>query len=106
LRTGLVLTDPLDPLGEIGNSVRKARTPKGDAGSFFFDNPCQNTIGSGGVEVGSSSVDGEPVLRKPAGPVWPYGLVFDLLLGIAAVLITIRRLRTPTRVLPKGVRVA
>ena len=26
--------------------------------------------------------------------------------GIAAVLITIRRLRTPTRVLPKGVRVA
>jgi ABC-2 type transport system permease protein len=106
LRTGLVLSDPLDPLGEIGNSVRKARTPKSDAGSFFFDNPCQNTAGLGRVEIGSSSVNGQPVLRKPAGPVWPYGLAFDLLLGIGAVLITIRRLRTPTRALPKGVRVA
>jgi ABC-2 type transport system permease protein len=106
LRTGQVLSDPLDPLGEIGNSVRKARTPKGDAGSILFDNPCGNTIGSGVGENGASSPDGQASVLKPAGPVWPYGLVFDLLLGIGAVLITIRRLRTPTRVLPKGVRVA
>jgi hypothetical protein len=39
-------------------------------------------------------------------PVWPWGLGFDVLLGAGAVAITIRRLRTPSRRLPRGVRVA
>jgi ABC-type transport system involved in multi-copper enzyme maturation permease subunit len=39
-------------------------------------------------------------------PVWPYGLGADLLLGAAAVWITIRRLRAPVSTVPKGVRIA
>ena len=50
-------------------------------------------------------------LRSPPGssshrPVWPYGLAFDVLLGTGAVWLTARRLRTPTRNLPTGQRVA
>ena len=38
--------------------------------------------------------------------VWPYGLAFNLLLGAGALILTIRRLRTPYGRLPRGVRVA
>ena len=41
-----------------------------------------------------------------AKPVWPYGLAFDVLLGVGAVWLTARKLTTPTRTLPKGQRVA
>jgi ABC-type transport system involved in multi-copper enzyme maturation permease subunit len=40
------------------------------------------------------------------GPVWPYGLAFDTLLGAGALWITIVRLRTPARALPPGARIA
>jgi len=39
-------------------------------------------------------------------PVWPYGLGFSVLLAAGSVLVTIRRLRTPTDRLPRGIRVA
>jgi ABC-type transport system involved in multi-copper enzyme maturation permease subunit len=73
---------PTDPLGEIGRSVRELRRP---FGVYETD-------------------DGTPLPAPP--PVWPTGLAFDLLLGGAAVLVTIRRLRTPARSVPTGVRVA
>jgi ABC-2 type transport system permease protein len=38
--------------------------------------------------------------------VWPYGLAFYLLIGVGALTLTIRRLRTPYGRLPRGVRVA
>jgi hypothetical protein len=38
--------------------------------------------------------------------VWPWGLAIDLLLGAGALALTIRQLRTPTRTLPRGVRIA
>ena len=38
--------------------------------------------------------------------VWPWGLAFDVLVGAGALWITVRRLRTPTRALPMGQRVA
>ena len=38
--------------------------------------------------------------------VWPYGLAFYLLVGVGALTLTIRRLRTPYGRLPRGVRVA
>ncbi|MFC9977783.1 ABC transporter permease [Spirillospora sp. NPDC127200] len=41
-----------------------------------------------------------------AGPVWPYGLAFDVLLAVGAFWVTTRRLRTPVRAMPKGVRLA
>jgi ABC-type transport system involved in multi-copper enzyme maturation permease subunit len=38
--------------------------------------------------------------------VWPYGLAFYLLIGVGALTLTIRQLRTPYGRLPRGVRVA
>jgi len=80
--TGQQQARPLDPLGGLGDSVREARR-------------------------GPGRMDGDVGLPGPEpGPLWPYGLVLDVLLAVGAVLVTTRRLRTPTRRLPDGVRVA
>jgi hypothetical protein len=73
---------PFDPLGDIGRSVRSVRQP---------DRPGET-----------------PGSRDPAdrAPVWPYGLGFDVLLAGGAMWVATRRLRVPTRSLPKGVRLA
>ena len=73
----------LDPLGSIGREVRNLRRP-----------PERN------VNQYTELTGDE---RKP---VWPYGLAFDVALAGGALLLTTRRLRTPTRNLPKGQRVA
>ena len=79
----------LDVLGAIGDAVREARQgPGGPA-------PARSV----GFEEVERPVD-EP------GAVWPYGLAFDVLLGVGALVVTERRLRTPSRVLPRGQRVA
>lgn len=75
----------VDPLGAIASAVRDARDPNSSIGSEFLD--------------------ADPAAAGQ-GPVWPYGLAFNALLGAGAVVITIRRLRTPTRRLARGVRVA
>ncbi|OLB79365.1 MAG: hypothetical protein AUI14_10425 [Actinobacteria bacterium 13_2_20CM_2_71_6] len=81
-KEGHAIPQPYDPLGEMGRGVRSLR----DTSYYTYD------------EFGSH--------HEPPPPVWPYGLAFDLLLGIGAVWITARRLRTPAQNLPRGVRVA
>jgi ABC-type transport system involved in multi-copper enzyme maturation permease subunit len=44
--------------------------------------------------------------RESLGVTWPYGLAADLALGVGFTVVTVRRLRTPTRALPRGTRVA
>jgi ABC-type transport system involved in multi-copper enzyme maturation permease subunit len=78
----------LDPLGGIGNAVRDLRKP-----------PSDNTSGGSEGQLSNRPADE----RKP---VWPYGLAFDVAVAVGALLLTTRRLRTPTRKLPKGQRVA
>jgi ABC-type transport system involved in multi-copper enzyme maturation permease subunit len=80
---GYYVPQPADPLGELGRAVREIRRPA----SYSYSD-------------GSGSQPDQP------GPVWPYGLTVDLLLGAGAVWITARRLRTPAETLPRGVRVA
>jgi ABC-2 type transport system permease protein len=77
-----------DPLRAIRRSVRDLRRA-----------PDTSTSPGGTLTFGH---------RRPAAPgaVWPWGLGFDVLLGIGALITTTRRLRTPTRVLPRGTRVA
>ncbi len=75
----------VDPLGQLGQTVRDLRRPP-------------VPISSDGVLVEQPEQDGAPV--------WPFGLAVDVLLGVAALVLTVRRLRTPTRTLPKGQRVA
>jgi ABC-2 type transport system permease protein len=80
----------LDPLGAIGRAVRNMRRPPGDTAlGIVSDTP-----------LTSSRVN--PRRRL----VWPYGLAFDVALAAGALLVTIRRLHTPSRKLPKGQRVA
>ncbi len=81
--TGHYVPQPADPLGEMGRSIRQMREPD------YYD------------------YEYEGDTRRPEpGPVWPYGLTFDLLLGATAVTVAARRLRTPADRLPRGVRVA
>ena len=83
----------LDPLGSIGKEVRGLR-----------DAPDDN---SGGAYVDSGLTQGQPPpAEEEHKRVWPYGLAFDVLLAGAALVVTTRRLHTPTRDLPKGQRVA
>jgi hypothetical protein len=72
--------EPLDPLGAVGLEVRRLRDPKG------------------AVATSDNSTGSEPV--------WPYGLGFDLLLGVGAGWLSVRRLHAPAAALTKGVRVA
>ncbi len=74
-RNGIVVVSPDDPLSAIGDAVRRQRK--------------------------------RPVDRYDAvgPPVWPFGLGFDLLLAAGAVWVTVSRLRTPSRRIPRGVRI-
>ncbi len=81
----------LDPLGQIGTTVRDLRrTPE----------PLDVVI------VRESSGTYTEVEPGPTKSVWPYGLAFDLAVAGLALLLATRRLRTPTRTLPQGQRVA
>lgn len=73
----------VDPLGQLGRAVRNLRRPQG-----------------------ATQVLTNPAPRDARRPVWPTGLAIDLALGAGALALTARRLRTPTRKLPKGQRVA
>lgn len=81
--TGESQRGSVDPLGAIAGAVRDARDPNSSVDSSILDEQ-----------------------QAPQSPVWPWGLAFDALLGAGAVSITIRRLRTPSRKLARGVRVA
>jgi ABC-2 type transport system permease protein len=78
--TGDFRPAPFDPLGAVGGAARRLRDPRG------------------AVAPVDATTDSRPV--------WPVGLGFDLLLGIGAGWLTVRRLRAPASTLAKGVRVA
>jgi ABC-type transport system involved in multi-copper enzyme maturation permease subunit len=82
-QTGDVIRiEDYDVLSALGRSIRDLRRPP-NAQYVTFDNQV-----------------------IPGDPVWPWGLGFDLLLGVGSVAITIRRLRAPARRLATGVRIA
>lgn len=83
--TGEVEPTQLDPLGEIGRGARELRQPPNDDDYFRVY---------------------RPVERGRPDAVWPLGLGVNVLLGVVAFTLTTRRLRTPARVLPRGIRVA
>lgn len=82
---GGVRARDLDPLGQIGGVVRGLRaSPLGDSAAFD----------------GSNRPTPEPK------SVWPTGLAINVAVGLGALALTSRRLRTPSRTLPRGQRVA
>ena len=78
----VVRIEDYDVLSALGRSIRDMRRPP-NAPYTTFDNQV-----------------------IPGDPVWPWGLGFDVLLGVGSVAITIRRLRAPARRLATGVRIA
>jgi ABC-type transport system involved in cytochrome c biogenesis permease component len=85
-----ISSDDLDPLGAIGRGVRDLRRPPGDSPGTAVLQP--------GPDVGGD--------EQAQPPVWPTGLAVNVALGGAALVLTTRRLRTPSRTLPRGQRVA
>jgi ABC-2 type transport system permease protein len=86
--TGRLEWEPLDPLGEIGRGSRQLRNPPTNTGPSY------------------EQLNELPPPPSPSRPVWPYGLAFNVLLGAVALAVTTWRLRTPSRNLPRGIRVA
>lgn len=100
------------PSGSPGVGTSSGSTTFGpSSGSTICQTSLPNGDVLGGIRQGirdtetSSSGDGN-VGSTQGGPVWPYGLAFDLILSGLLIWAAIRRVRTPIRHLPTGVRVA
>ncbi|WP_395962291.1 ABC transporter permease [Actinomadura sp. 6N118] len=88
----VILADATPRLPKRHNSIgyqSEESDPLGDIGRSVRD----ARAGSGGDE-------------DSVGPVWPYGLGFNLMLAGGALWVSARRLRAPARTLPEGIRVA
>ena len=84
-----------DPLGGIRDAVREIRLGPED------------TLQECGVGTAQDDAAARRAAqREGLGATWPYGLGLDLALGGLFVVVAVRRLRTPTRRLPTGTRVA
>jgi ABC-type transport system involved in multi-copper enzyme maturation permease subunit len=81
---------PDDPLSAIRAGVREARLGPPEVRDW-----CTDTVD-----------DVRARRREELSATWPYGLAIDLLLATGFVVVTVRRLRTPSRKLPRGTRVA
>lgn len=79
-----IYIEDYDPLSSVGRAVRNLRRP-----------PNLN-----------NSVEYYTVSRDQLPAVWPWGLGFDVMLGVGAAWLTARRLHTPARRLARGVRIA
>ena len=84
-----------DPLGGIRDAVREIRLGP--------ENPLQQCDIDGAREKAEAR---RAAQREGLGATWPFGLAADLALGAVFVVVAVRRLRTPTRKLPTGTRVA
>lgn len=83
-----------DPLTEIRRGVRDLRLgPEG------IEDWC-------GDEISEQSYDDRSIEESNLPATWPYGLGADLLIGAGFLVLTVRRLRTPTDRLPRGTRIA
>jgi ABC-type transport system involved in multi-copper enzyme maturation permease subunit len=90
----------LPPESAAEAARRRALQARGVAVSNLRDSDPLGGLGSAvrDAHKAPGAADGKPV--------WPWGLGFDVLLGAGALWLTARRLRTPTRDLPVGQRVA
>ena len=82
----VIMVDDYDPLSAIAREVRMLRLPPSDGQDYYNE---QNRV-----------------FRDNSLAVWPYGLAFNVLLGLGAVAVSVARLRTPSRRVARGVRIA
>jgi ABC-type transport system involved in multi-copper enzyme maturation permease subunit len=84
-----------DALSGIRAGVREARLGEAPIRDYCYDSALS--------EQERAARDAQ---RESLAATWPYGLGLNLALGAGFTVLTVRRLRTPTRSLPRGVRVA
>jgi len=101
----VIVADAAPQLPKETEAERRARLTAEQSGIYRNDLRDSDPLGA----IGRGVRD----LRKPPEhrdaerkAVWPYGLAFDVLVGAGAVWVAARRLRAPSRVLPRGQRVA
>jgi ABC-2 type transport system permease protein len=83
-----------DPLSAIRSEVRALRL-----GPEPVEDWCSD-------EVSDQTYLDQERERANLPAAWPYGLAVDLLIGTGFMVLTVRRLRTPTDRLPRGTRIA
>ncbi len=86
-------TASFDPLSAIRTGVRYART-----GPETVVDECWTR--------GAGEASPVPERRLDSAPVWPWGVGAYLVIGAGSVVVAVRRLRVPQKVLPRGTRVA
>ncbi len=86
-----------EPLGDISEAVRSFRAgpPERVDECWIADRRAPD-----------ATPDATPDVTPDVGPVWPWGLGVLVLAGTGATWVAVRRVRTPVRRLPKGVRIA
>jgi ABC-type transport system involved in multi-copper enzyme maturation permease subunit len=80
-----------DPLSDLRRTVRELRLPPDRVTNFCTFTP---------------ESPQRQAQREALAYIWPYGLAADLLIGVAFTAVAVRRLRAPSRALPRGTRVA
>lgn len=85
--------DSFDPLGGIGRAVRDVRRP-----------PLPDCFDQASCDVRQEAERRRD--ESDGAPVWPVGLALNVLLAGGALAVTTARLRTPSRKLARGQRVA
>jgi ABC-2 type transport system permease protein len=90
---GSTTTDPVTPSPQV---ICQTELVPGDVLGGIRES-IRRTEGTNGYAFGPT---------PPGTPVWPYGLAFDLLVAGALLWAAVRRLRTPRRRVPNGVRLA
>lgn len=100
----VILADAAPQLPPLSREEQQRRDRLQQQDVYVEDLRDADPLGGIGREVRDLRVG--PDREGTGGPVWPYGLAFDVALAVGAVWLTARRLRAPTRVLPRGQRVA
>ncbi len=86
------------PLAAVGDGVRAARQGETDEDRDYCQSFTEDDF------IAQEQARRDALDQVP--PVWPWGLAADLLVGAAALAVTVRRLQVPYATLPRGSRVA
>lgn len=102
----VILADAAPQLPPLSEAEQLRRSRLQEQGLYTSDLRDSDPLGALGRSVRGLRYGPEEDESQGRRPVWPYGLAFDVALAAGAVWLTARRLKAPSRALPKGQRVA
>lgn len=100
----VIVADAAPQLRKETRAEEQARLLRESQGVYEQDLRNSDPLGAIGRQV--RTLRNPPDDETSRRPMWPFGLAFDVLLGGGALWLSVRRLRTPTRDLPVGQRIA